>query len=176
MQWEALISWLFFCLIGLLQNSFLKWLLKAWYSIIHHHSCMCSQPGKRCQVAEYFLRQFWDVVASKRPMWWIKRGVRVKPLINSSLLSVEVGYFNCGSYHTILFFNILCSIIIVPCMHLQPFQRHQDFKTLSSNVQILSEIDLSLDQESQFPALTFVLIYILIAITTDSIFLPSSVS
>ena len=55
-QWEVLVSWLFFCLIVLLQNSFLKWFLSAWSSIIHRHSCRYSQPEKRCQIAEYSVR------------------------------------------------------------------------------------------------------------------------
>ena len=67
-QWEVLISWLLFCLLVLLQKSFLKWLLSAWSSIIHRHAGMYSQPLKRRQIAEYIVRKFWDVVVLKRPV------------------------------------------------------------------------------------------------------------
>ena len=39
----------------------------------------------------------------------------VKSLINSSLFSVEVGYFNGESCHTMLIFNMPCSVQYHAC-------------------------------------------------------------
>ena len=71
----------------------------------------------------------------------------VKPLIYSSLFSVEVGGFNREYYHTTLLFNMPCSVWYHPCTSSHS-RGTKALKTLSRNVRMLSEINLFLYQRT----------------------------
>ena len=113
---------------------------------------MYSQVCKRCQIAEYFVREFYDVVVAKRAVLGMKRAVWNHRSTHHCLL------WKSDIFTTNLTTPCYCSIFhpVYSIMHALPaipgaskFSIHYH----GSNVQILSEINVFVDQESQFVVL-----------------------
>ena len=163
-----------FGLLVLLQISFLKWLLSAWSSIIHHHACMYSQEFEQTSNCWIHCQGVLRCCCREDTCVVNEEGC-VNPLTSSSLFFVEVEDTSTANLTT----PCHCSIChAVYSYHAWTFSHSRGItvlKTLSWTIQIWSEIKLFVDQESQFLTMTFFTISILNAITTHNIFLPCCV-